>query len=317
MNKCYCCFEKLLKDEIYYHTNCKQNLFGTTEIPTLDFNKKNIEELALSFLNKHIAVPGVQKKLSLELLSDPKTKKSRLTIVGALGGQYILKPQTEEYPYMPELECLSMHLADICDIKVASYGLISMQDKSFSYMTRRFDRKNGKKFACEDLCQLSELLTEQKYNSTAERTGKIIKKYSTFPGDDLLRYFELTLFCFLIGNADMHLKNFSLLTDEKKNIRLSPAYDLLSTRLLIPIHEDNEELVLSVNGKKSNLKRKDFIFLADNLKIPKKSADFVIEKLLSNIEKIQASISKSFLPKKMQESFLGLIGERKERLIRS
>jgi len=312
MNKCLCCFENLKDDEKLYHKLCAQNLFQSSEPPEIDFSEKEWEKLALTFLAKHIAVTGVQKKLSLQLHSE--NKKSRLTIVGALGGQYILKPPTKEYPWMPELECLTMRLADICEIKVAPYGLVLLQDKSRAYLTKRFDRIGQQKLACEDLCQLSELLTEHKYKSTAEKTGKIIKKYSTFPGDDLLRYFELTVFSFLTGNADMHLKNFSLLRDLKGVIRLSPAYDLLSTRLLIPIKEDKEELVLSVNGKKSNLKRKDFKLFAENLKIPEKSMNFIIEKLLSNIENMITIIQKSFLPKKMQDEYEKLMREREGRL---
>lgn len=310
INKCLCCFEALKNNESYYHSHCSQNLFNTLQPPVLEFSKNDIEKLALNFLLKHQTVTGVQKKLSLTLHSETANTKKGLTIVGALGGQYILKPPTSAYPFMPELECLSMRLADICGIKVASCGLIYFQDKSLAYITKRFDRIEQKKLACEDLCQLSELSTEHKYRSTAEKAGKIIRKYSSFPGDDLLRYFELTLFSFLIGNADMHLKNFSLLIDLKKIIRLSPAYDLLSTRLLISKKEDNEELVLSINGKKSNLKKHDFNFLADNLKIPKKSANFIIENLLSKKEIMFEIIQKSFLPAKMQEDYIALIEER-------
>lgn len=311
-NQCLCCFEKLNEGESLYHKQCSIHLFETEEQPKLEFGQRDLEKLATEFLTQHIAVTGVQKKLSLELYSDSKSRKSRFTIAGALGGGYILKPPTNEYPFMPEIECLTMAIAGKCGIQVAPHGLIMLQDKSIAYITKRFDRIRGRKLACEDLCQLSELLTAQKYNSSAERTGKIIKKFSSFPGDDLFRYFELTVFCFLTGNADMHLKNFSLLTNERGDIRLSPAYDLLSTRLLIPAYEDNEELVLSVNGKKSNVKRKDFIVLAENLKIPLKSANYTMDSLLAKKSEFVRLIEKSFLPITLKESYVEIVHRRME-----
>nr|WP_272866918.1 HipA domain-containing protein [Silvanigrella aquatica] len=259
-------------------------------------------------------MPGVQKKLSLQIHLNEKNSPPRMTIVGALSGQFILKPPTQEYPFMPELECLTMQLAKICGIEVAKHGLVLLKNDGIAYVTKRFDRMDEEKIACEDLCQLSELMTDQKYKSTAERTAKIIKKYSSYPGDDLLRYLEVTIFSFLTGNADMHLKNFSLITTPKNIIRLSPAYDLLATRLLISEKEDSEELVLSVNGKKSNLKRKDFEILSENIGIPKKTFQFIMNKFLSKKNELSKIIEKSFIPKNMQKEYLEMIAERSDRL---
>lgn len=309
IQKCLVCFNLLQKNESFYHFHCGKKLFDSDLFPTLLVTKKEIENLTSQFLNKRLAIPGVQKKLSLNFLST-KSNEKRLTIIGILGGQFILKPPVNEYPLMPELECLTMQLAALCEIKIAYCGLIPFEKSEFAYLIKRFDRLQNKKLACEDLCQLSELLTEQKYKSTSERAAKIIKKYSSFPGDDLLRFFDLILFCFLSGNADMHLKNFSLLTDSNGFTRLSPAYDLISTRMLISHREDKEELALSVNGKKSNLKRIDFEILSENMGITKKTYSFIREKYISKKNEILELIDKSFISEKMKTEFKKLISER-------
>lgn len=315
IKNCLICFQSLENENNYYHENCCKTLFHSTQPPSISLEKKEIEKLALQNLNKRLAVTGVQKKLSIRLFSENKNSVPKLTIVGALSGQYILKPQSQDFPYMPELEALTMQLAKKCGIDVANNGLIFLKDKSLAYITKRFDRINEKKRACEDLCQLSEVLTEQKYRSTAEKTAKEIKKYSTFPGNELLKYFEITLFCFIAGNADMHLKNFSLLSNEKDIIQLSPAYDLISTRLLIPIKEDHEELVLSVNGKKSNIKRKDFEFFSNNIGINEKSFHFILNKFFSKKEEMFHLIENSYISEKMKKDFVLLIEERLKRLM--
>ncbi|WGL60043.1 HipA domain-containing protein [Pigmentibacter sp. JX0631] len=315
IKNCLVCFKKLPNENSFYHEYCCKNLFNSTKPPEISLERKEIEKLALENVNKKLVVPGVQKKLSIGITRDSKHASQKLTFVGALSGQYILKPQTNEFQFMPELEALTMQLAQICGIKVANNGLVYLSDKSLAYITKRFDRQNEKKFHCEDLCQLSEMLTEQKYKSTAEKTAKVIKKFVTFPGDELLKYFEVTLFSFIIGNADMHLKNFSLMTNEKGIVHLSPAYDLISTRLLIPIQDDNEELVLSVNGKKSNIKRKDFEFLANNIGIKEKSFHFILKNIISVKEELFILINNSYISNEMKKEYIKLIDERMSRFI--
>lgn len=315
VNSCLICFKNLTSHYSYYHDSCCQNLFNSNQAPEISIAKKEIEKLAIENINKKLAVTGAQKKLSIGISVGSKYTSPRLTFIGALSGQYILKPQSNDYPYMPELEALTMQLAQTCGINVAKNGLIFLKDKTLAYITKRFDRMNNKKIACEDLCQLSEVLTEQKYRSTAEKTAKVIKKYATFPGDELLKYFEITLFSFITGNADMHLKNFSLLTNKNGITQLSPAYDLISTRLLIPIQDDSEELVLSINGKKSNIKRTDFEFLANNIGINQKSFNFILNKIISEKENFINLINNSYISDKMKEEYINLIEDRIARLV--
>ncbi len=301
----------MIKENAEYHPACLKKLFHSEFLPMLSFSSKDISSMALEYVKEKRGLPGVQKKLSLSLARSKKNEpyKSRLTVIGYLGGEYILKPPAENYPYMPEIEDLTMHLAEIANISVAQHGLIKMSDGDLAYITKRFDRKGKNKIAVEDLCQLSLKLTENKYKSSCENIGKIIRQYSSVPGDDILRFFELVLFSFIVGNADMHLKNFSLLTLDPANIKLAPSYDLLSTKLLISEHIDPEQVALPLNGKKSNLRKKDFIALAENLKIPNKVIEYTISTMVNYQKKWEDKINDSFLTVDLKNSFKNLIAK--------
>jgi serine/threonine-protein kinase HipA len=311
LNKCLVCYDQIKEGS--YHPRCSKNLFGKSAPPSLEISMENVEQMAREVLNRRIAVPGVQRKLSLSIEKN-ENETNRFTVVGALGGSHILKPPTPDYPEMPELENLTMHLAKKVGIKTALHGLIKMKDGAYAYITKRFDRVGAKrKIAVEDLCQLAELPSENKYDSTSEKAGKIIRKYSSNPGDDALRFFEILIFSFLVGNADMHLKNFSLITTADEDVSLSPAYDLLATLLLTT--SDHEELALSVSGKKSNLKIESFFALGRNLLIPEKVIAHSIKKQIEARELLEAEIKRSILSDNKKEEFINLIEKRSERLL--
>jgi serine/threonine-protein kinase HipA len=213
---------------------------------------------------------------------------------------------------MPQLEHLTMRLAHLTGMVTAPCGLIPMSDGSLAYIVRRFDRYGkNKKRAVEDLCQLSELPTQDKYKSSCEKAGKVIRKFSHNPGDDALKFFELVLFSFLVGNSDMHLKNYSLWESKSGMIGLSPAYDLLATQLLL---NDPEESALTLNGKKSNLRHQDFLALGQILRIPERVLQTTIERQIAMHDTWSKLVQVSFLSVKMKEQFLALITQRAERL---
>jgi serine/threonine-protein kinase HipA len=275
---------------------------------------RDIEKWGEKTVENHRTVPGVQRKISLGWEKSANSD-SRVTVVGALGGSHILKPPSPDFPEMPELEHITMRLAGDAGIETAACGLVPMSDGAVAYIVRRFDRLGkGKKIAAEDLCQLSELPTQSKYKSSCEKAGKIVRKYSTNPGDDALRYFELVLFSFLVGNSDMHLKNYSLLESKEGAISLSPAYDLLATQLLL---DDPEESALTINGKKSNLNRNDFASLGRTLQIPEKVLNNVMERQINLQVKWQTEVQTSFLSEEMKHRFLTLIDSRIQKLARS
>ncbi len=279
----------------------------------LDLDSDAVEKLALEVVNQRLALTGVQRKLSLSLITAGH-EAPRLTVVGALGGTHILKPPSPEYPYLPEVEDVTMALAELAGIPVAAHGLMRMTDGALAYVTHRFDRVGNRKVAVEDLCQLSEKPTSAKYRSSYEKAGKVVRGFSSNPGDDALRLFEVLVFSFLTGNADMHLKNFSILTNTQGLRGLSPAYDLVSTRLLISERLDPEELALPINGRKRKLTKQDFVALAESLKIP----SIVVDRTFLRFGRARASwndrIQRSFLPADKQAELRELVMTRSQRL---
>lgn len=304
--KCLYCYQELKEDQVDFHPACAKKIFGTTTAPELPYTKENISALAEEVVRSQTTITGVQPKLSLDIESSKKkSDPKRFTIVG-LWGRYILKPQTDMYPHLPELEDLTMHLAEIVKIKTVPHSLIRFADGELCYITRRIDRdEKGNKFPMEDMCQLAERLTEYKYKGSYEQIAKLITKYSNVPKLDLVNFWEQVYFCWLTGNADMHLKNFSLYSTNKGVYSLTPAYDMLSTKLVIP--EDTEELALTLNGKKKKLKRSDFETAFAKSGLEKK----VIENIFSKFEKVVPLwvefIEQSFLSEDMKKQYADLI----------
>lgn len=306
MERCLYCYQPLEQNETDFHSRCSKKIFGTATPPLLPYSKADIESLALEVVRSQVTITGVQPKLSVDLKKE-KGGEKRFTIVGLWGG-YILKPQTEQYANLPENEDLTMHLARLAKINTVPHSLIRFKDGSLAYITKRIDRdKKGNKIPMEDMCQLTEKLTEQKYKGSHEQIAKKIVEFSAYPVLDLINYVEILLFCYLTGNADMHLKNFSLYKKIKETT-LTPAYDLLSTKLVIP--EDTEELALTLNGKKRKLKRSDF----DNLLKTMKVEDKVIENTYNKFRKVLPLwydfIDISFLPNQMKIDYKALIENR-------
>ena len=303
ITNCLYCYQLLTEDGQDFHTACAKKMFGTQQAPSIDFNLKELEDLAKQIVIKSIAVTGVQPKLSLAV-ERHKNELARLTIVG-LQGNYILKPPSTEYKELPQNEDVTMHLASLVKIKTAQHCLIKLASGELAYLTKRFDRVKNEKIAVEDFCQLTENLTEHKYRGSIEKVAKATYQFTTNKGFEMLRLFELVLFCYLTGNADMHLKNFALLENGLGEFELSPAYDLLSTALVIA--DDKEESALTINGKKSRLKKKDFDALALSMDINAK----VLESIYTKFERASpnwiAFIKQSFLSKAMQKTYIELI----------
>lgn len=307
MQRCLYCYQPLEQGQTDFHPQCSKKLFGTTTPPELPYTKDDIESLALQVVRSQVTVTGVQPKLSVDLEKEANGKK-RFTIVG-LWGKYILKPQTELYVNLPENEDLTMHLATMVNIKTVPHSLIRLKDGSLAYITKRIDRDKKKgKIPMEDMCQLTEKLTEQKYKGSHEQIAKIIMLHSAYPVLDLLTYFEVLLFCYLTGNADMHLKNFSLYKPANEYI-LAPAYDLLSTKLVLP--DDKDELALTLNARKRKLKKSDFNNLLNTYKIDEKVIENIYEKYRKIVPQWLNFIDTSFLPQQMKEEYKSIINKRK------
>ncbi len=312
---CLCCLKPLTEEEqrTGYHKKCLKKLFGQPIVPKVELGDEILEVLAWKASSKGITVAGVQKKLSLHLASDKKASLTRLTLIGHPQG-YILKPQSNDFSYLPESEQIVMSMAQEAKIHTVPHSLIFSSDQKLSYITKRIDRHdNGDKVHMEDFCQLSQRLTEDKYKGSYEQCAKIIQQYSSQPGLDISELFYRLVFCFITGNSDMHLKNFSLIQSSLGSWVLSPAYDLLPVNLIMA--EDTEETALTLNGKKSRVTRKDFLSFAKNTGIPQAASEKMIARLLDKKSAFLRFARTPLLPRKMQEQFAKLIEDRCERLI--
>jgi serine/threonine-protein kinase HipA len=301
----------LNNNEVDYHAKCCRKIFGVSTAPELPYSRAKLQELAEQVIRSQTTLTGVQPKLSLDFDRMSRTPK-RFTIVG-LWGRYILKPQTDSYQSLPELEDLTMHLAEIAGIDVVPHALIRFNDGELCYITRRIDRtKDGKKLAMEDMCQITERLTEDKYKGSHERIAKAIAQYSAAAKLDLIKYWEQVLFSWIVGNADMHLKNYSLYTPDGNDYLLTPAYDLLSTALVLP--EDTEELALTLCGKKRKLSRQNFISAMSDSGLSEIVCMNIFKKFEQVSQRWYDFIRISFIPSEMQELYINLIKSRLTRL---
>lgn len=306
MEKCLYCYQPLKDGQIDYHPSCARKLFDLKEAPQLPYTRSDIGNLAKQVIRSQTTLTGVQAKLSLDINHGGRDEPARFTIVG-LWGRYILKPQTSHYHQLPEIEDLTMHLAEAAKIAVVPHGLIRFADGELCYITRRIDRtKDGEKVAMEDMCQLSERLTEYKYKGSYEQVAKLIRRYSATPQLDLVNFWEVVIFSWITGNADMHLKNFSLY-NTGMGYGLTPAYDLLSTVLVMP--EDTEELALTLNGRKRKIRRSDFVKAMEASGITEKVIDNIAKKFRRSIVRWLQLIDDSFLTPAMKKAYKRLILE--------
>lgn len=313
MKKCLYCYRPIEGDEVDFHKKCAKKIFGnTTYQPRLPYTHQNLTDLAKDVIRSQTTLTGVQPKLSLDIEKEISESVKRFTIVG-LWGKYILKPQTESYPNLPEVEDLTMHLAEIARIEVVPHSLVRFDDGQLGYITKRIDRTDkGKKLAMEDMCQLTERLTEYKYKGSYEQISKKISIYSSVPKLDLINFWEQVLFSWITGNADMHLKNFSLYAKTRDKYQLTPAYDLVATALVIP--EDKEELALNLNGKKRKLTKSDFVYAFKSSGLEEKIIENIFNKFFKIEDKWYDFIKTSFLSEEMKKAYINLIKERLQRL---
>lgn len=298
--KCLHCYKPLSDGEVDYHKGCARKIFESAIVPVLPYTRANIKELAREIVAASTTVTGVQAKLSLDISRGKTGEAQRFTIVG-LWGKYILKPQTDRFANLPENEDLTMHMAEAAGIKTVPHSLIRFADGELCYITRRIDRtRQGGKIAMEDMCQLSERLTEDKYKGSYERIAKLIRQHSAAPLLDVVNFWEVVVFSWLTGNADMHLKNFSLYRPADNYI-LTPAYDLLSTALAMP--EDDEELALTLNGKKKRIRRDDFEKAMRENGMKDNAIAKLFDRFSKSVPKWHGLINESFLPKALQKAY--------------
>jgi serine/threonine-protein kinase HipA len=318
MGKCFYCYQELSESEgaqqvskLGFHESCSRKMFGKSTPPELPYTQDDFLRLGDSIIKSHKSVPGVQPKLSIGIerkrgVNEPE----KLTIVGILG-EYILKPQTHAYSNLPEIEDLTMHLAEVAGVKTVQHSLIPLKSGQLAYITKRIDRAKKRKLHMEDMCQLTERLTEHKYRGSYEQIAKVILRYAANPLFNVINFYEQVIFSFLTGNNDMHLKNFSLLKGESGSYNLCPAYDLVASELVL---EDDEELALNLNGKKRKLRKQDFEIALKGIGIEQKTIDNIFKKFGESLAKWHVLIDVSFLPLPLKIKYHELITLKAEQL---
>lgn len=277
-----------------------KKMFGVNDVPRIGFSLQDIPLKAQEMAGR-MSISGVQPKLSVRF------DKRLGEIVPAMEkGEYILKPQLQQFPHIPENENCCMDIAASLGIDVPGHCLLGLSDGTLAYIIKRFDRKASVKIHQEDFFQI--LGKRDKYQGSIEQIGKKLGEISTVPGLDVQLFFERVVFSFLIGNGDAHFKNFSILYHEPGGARLSPAYDIVCSKIVIPGEPDS---ALTVNGKKSNLSLKDFEILADLLEIPPKVRYERFEGRLGQIKKV---VQNSLMPASFKTMLVEILNSRYARL---
>jgi serine/threonine-protein kinase HipA len=274
-----------------------QKMFGVSKCPVVDFGLKDISQQAIKMTGK-VSISGVQPKLFVNF--DEKEH----ALITADDGEYILKPQTSSFFDVPQNEQCCMDIAEEIGIDVPVHCLLPLKDKSLAYIVKRFDRNKGEKIHQEDFCQI--LAAKDKYVGSVEQVGRKLKEVSSIPGLDVQLFFERVVFNFLIGNGDAHLKNYSVYYPEGQ-IRLTPAYDVVCSRLVIQDHDS----ALMINGRDDKLGRKDFDSLAGYFNIPIKVR---YDKFIGKLKLMEETVRSSMLDEEKRGRFIKIIRERYQRL---
>lgn len=251
---------------------------------------------------KKLSIQGVQPKLSASI----SVVDQEFKIVDQFG-TFIIKPQNDLFPELPENEDVTMKMAKVFGLDVPFHGMIYAKDGSLSYFIKRFDRYGkGKKNATEDFAQLTGNTRDTKYRFTMEKLVPVIDEFCSFPAIEKADFFKRILFCYVTGNEDMHLKNFSLITKNGKTT-LTPVYDFLNSS--IAIKNPEEEIALTLKGKKSNLKASDFIdyYAKERLQLNEKTVNTILEQMHNAIPKWKELLEISFLSNDMKAKYFNLL----------
>jgi serine/threonine-protein kinase HipA len=307
MARCPITYEELAEGRSYSLRGLRLLDRRLADLKPLPLSAEEQRQESLRRVGK-MSVQGIQLKLSAVL----KSKDQQFEIVDR-GGRFLLKPQSLDFKELPENEDLTMRLARLVGIDVPLHALIRSKDGSLTYLIKRFDREGRNRVPVEDFAQLSGRTRETKYDSSMEKVAKVIDQFATFPMLEKAELFRRTLFSFLVGNEDMHLKNFSLISDSQKTT-LSPAYDLVNSTLAM--NGAREELALPVRGKKSNLTRNDLVeyFAGEYLKLSEKLTHQIISEIEKALPSLLALIGISFLSEESKVNYRQILRERAERL---
>ncbi len=310
MCKCLYCYKELDLGQKDFHPRCAKKFFGSETAPVLPYTRENMHELASQVIRSSTSVTGVQAKMSLDVDRGGKNEPAKFTVVG-LWGRYIFKPESPVFRSMPQLEDLTMKMAEAAGINVVPHTLIRLADGELGYLTKRVDRgSRGEKYSMLDMCQLTNRLTEHKYYGTYSQLAQTIGKYSSVPGIDVQRFWEIVLFSWITGNSDMHCKNFSLLSTNGHEYRLAPAYDLISVKLTFPRDTEEMAMTFEVGAGKTGFGRATFIKAFTESGMNAKASERLISRICDCETAWKNLISESFLPEELKSEYNELLDSR-------
>lgn len=307
MNRCPITYESLPDGATYSQDGLKLLNRNLASLAPLEFTAEQQRQEAISRAGK-MSIQGIQLKLSAVL----RITEGRFELVNR-GGRYILKPQSLDFSELPENEDVTMRMAATVGIEVPIHGLLRSVDSSFTYFIRRFDREGRERLPLEDFAQLSGESRDTKYDSSMEKVAAVIDQFCTFPALERVKLFERTLFSFLVGNEDMHLKNFSLITRNEK-VELAPAYDFLNTT--VALKAAKEELALPIKGKKSKLTRNDLLnyFARERLGINEKVLNDVLSRFAKALPVWRKLLEQCFLSADAKKRYGEILQGRRKRM---
>lgn len=305
MSACWGCLREVVGGD-RYHPKCLREVFGTSTVPVVEVELAKLHTLALAMVG-HTSLSGIQRKISVSLAAEARTLR-----VAAEGGQFILKPRAQTFPFLPENEHVTMRLAERVGIQTPPCALVELLDGSTAYIVRRFDRPaSGGKLLQEDFCQLAVRSPKDKYSGSAELCVKLALRHASAPIVESHRLFRLLVFVWWTGNGDMHLKNFSLLRHVDGQYRLAPAYDLLCTRLVIP----DDQLALPIGGTTKHVGRRKWLELAERCKLSERAALRVLSEIGNAVDEADELIEASLLPAGMKQAYRELVRTRAQALV--
>mgnify|MGYP006377508187 FL=1 len=300
MNRCPITYE-LCGNNKYSEKGLRMIAPKLTNLNDLPYTAAELRQEAANRAKK-LSIQGVQPKLSAAI----SVVEQEFKIVDQFG-TYIIKPQNDLFPELPQNEDVTMKMAKAFGLDVPFHGMLYAKDGSLSYFIKRFDRYGkGKKIATEDFAQLTGNTRDTKYRFTMEKLVPVIDEFCSFPAIEKADFFKRVLFCYVTGNENMHLKTFSLITKNGKTT-LTPIYDFLNSSIVIKNPE--EEIALTLKGKKSNLKATDFIdyYAKERLQLNEKTVVTILEQMENAIPKWKELLEISFLSDEMKEKYLELL----------
>ena len=307
------CPGTLLEGHSSYSRTCLNKVFDGKKVhPFLSYSSPSFNGITNEMFDdsrKRTSISGVQEKFSL------LQEKNKLRLINeGEQGTHILKPiplAGKNAEYMPANEHLTMQIAaQVFHIPTAENALIFFNDGRPAYITKRFDvNPDGSKLAQEDFASLAKRTPHThgehyKYKGNYFQLFELLQQFVPAYPIESVKLFKVLVFNYLFSNGDAHFKNFSLIETKQGDFKLSPAYDLLSSRLHINDSDFALEEGLLPKALAQGTVYEQFMRLAEIALIPKTQVRKIFDTLLTNRKSVERLITRSFLSESLQRNYI-------------